>query len=61
MRHGPFPIDMDARNRWLQYMLEAIDEVGIVEPARSMMRDYFERGSEMMVNVFDTLDNVNET
>jgi hemoglobin len=61
MRHGPFPIDMDARNRWLQYMLEAIDEVGVVEPARSMMRDYFERGSEMMVNVFDTLDNVNET
>ena len=61
MRHGPFPIDMDARNRWLQYMLEAIDEVGIVEPARSLMRDYFERGSEMMVNVFDTLDNMNET
>ena len=61
MRHGPFLIDMDARNRWLQYMLEAIDEVGIVEPARSLMRDYFERGSEMMVNVFDTLDNVNET
>ena len=61
MRHGPFPIDRDARNRWLRYMLEAIDEVGIVEPARSMMRDYFERGSEMMVNVFDYLDNVNET
>lgn len=51
MRHGPFPIDLRARNQWLQYMLEAIDEVDIEEPARSVMRDYFERGSAMMVNV----------
>jgi hemoglobin len=51
MRHGPYPIDMRARNHWLQYMLEAIDEVGIEEPARSVMRDYFERGSAMMVNL----------
>lgn len=51
MRHGPFPIDLRARNQWLQYMLEAIDEVGIEEPARSVMRDYFERGSAMMVNI----------
>jgi hemoglobin len=51
MRHFPFPIDARARNLWLQYMLEAIDEVGIVEPARSFMRDYFERGSAMMINL----------
>jgi hemoglobin len=53
MRHSPFPIDSDARNRWLHYMLESIDEVGIQEPARSIMRDYFERGSAMMVNLHD--------
>jgi hemoglobin len=53
MRHGPFPIDIKARNRWLQYMLEAVDEVGIKEPARSLMRDYFERGSAAMVNLHD--------
>ncbi|MAS34172.1 MAG: globin [Anaerolineaceae bacterium] len=51
MRHFPFPIDNKARDSWLQYMLEAIDEVGIEEPARSVMRDYFERGSTMMINV----------
>ncbi len=51
MRHGPFAIDLRARNHWLQFMLEAIDEVGIQEPARSVMRDYFERGSAMMVNL----------
>jgi hemoglobin len=56
MRHGPFPIDVRARNQWLQYMLEAIDEVGIEEPARSVMRDYFERGSAMMVNVQELSD-----
>jgi len=53
MRHSPFPIDFKARNRWLQYMLEAVDEVGIEEPARSVMRDYFERGSAAMVNLHD--------
>ena len=50
MRHGPFPIDQNARDRWLGHMLAAIDEVGIAEPARSLMRDYFERGSQFMIN-----------
>lgn len=53
MRHSPFPIDLRARSRWLQYMLEAVDEVGIAEPARSVMRDYFEQGSAAMVNLHD--------
>lgn len=50
MRHAPFRIDGEARNRWLGHMLAAIDEVGIEEPARSMMRDYFERGTTFMIN-----------
>jgi hemoglobin len=51
MRHMPFPIDQSARDRWLKYMLEAIDEAGIDEPARGIMRDYFERGSAFMINL----------
>lgn len=51
MRHMPFPIDETARDRWLAHMLSAIDEVGVAEPARSAMRDYFERGSSFMVNL----------
>jgi hemoglobin len=51
MRHSPFPIDMEARNRWLSHMLAAIDEVGIPEPARSEMRTYFERSSAFMINI----------
>ncbi len=50
MRHMPYAIDLDKRNRWLQYMLEAIDEVGINDPIRQTMRDYFERGSQFMIN-----------
>jgi hemoglobin len=51
MRHFPFVIDESARNRWLSHMLTAIDEAGIIEPARTIMREYFERASTHMINV----------
>lgn len=50
MRHFPFPIDLAARDLWLGHMLAAIDDVGITEPARSIMRTYFERASAFMIN-----------
>jgi hemoglobin len=50
MRHNPYPITADLRNRWVQHMLDAIDDVGIKEPARTMMRDYFEQGATFMIN-----------
>ncbi len=53
MRHAPFPIDTAAREAWLGHMLAAIDEVGISEPARSIMREYFERASAFMINTPD--------
>jgi truncated hemoglobin YjbI len=31
-------------------MLAAIDAVGIPEPHRSIMREYFERGATFMIN-----------
>lgn len=52
MRHAPFPIDDEARAAWLTHMLAAIDEVGIQEPARSSMRQYFERAATHMVNTY---------
>jgi len=39
MRHNPFVIDQTARDRWMQLMLAAIDEV----PAAAGLRDYLER------------------
>lgn len=53
MRHSPYPIDERAKAAWLQYMLEAVDEVGIQEPARGVMREYFQRGAEFMINRYN--------
>jgi len=50
MRHMPFPIDSTAAQQWLSYMLQAIDEVGIEDPARTIMREYFQRAAPFMVN-----------
>ncbi|MBC8171606.1 MAG: globin [Anaerolineae bacterium] len=50
MRHASFPVNSEGAGRWLGHMLVAIDEVGIVEPARTVMREYFERGAEFMIN-----------
>ena len=50
MRHFPFAIDRRARDHWLEHMNSAIDEAAIDEPARSMMRDYFERSSAFLIN-----------
>ncbi len=52
MRHMPFAIDEAARDAWLRHMLAAIDVVQIEEPARSAMREYFERASEAMINTY---------
>ena len=50
MRHFAFAIDQVARDNWLRHMLRAIDEAGISEPARSRMREYFERASAFLIN-----------
>ena len=50
MRHFPFPINQEARDQWLEHMLTSIDDVGIQEPARSLMRQYFERASAFLIN-----------
>jgi len=58
MRHMPFPIDQAVRDHWLQHMFDAIDEVGIVDPARAEMRGYFERGSTFMINAEPAAENI---
>jgi hemoglobin len=50
MRHAPFAISPDLRNRWVNHMLAAVDEVGIAEPERGIMREYFEKAATFMVN-----------
>lgn len=56
MRHFPFAIDRQARDHWLNHMREAIDAAAIDEPARTMMREYFERSSAFLINQPDPID-----
>ena len=51
MRHAPFRIGQAERDAWVGHMLAAIDEVGIPEPARAQLREYFETGATFMINV----------
>lgn len=50
MRHMPYDIDTEAQIHWLQHMLQAIDDAGIPEPARSLMREYFQKSSRFLIN-----------
>ncbi len=50
MRHAPFVIDQESRDHWLSHMLAAVEDAGIAEPMRSTMIEYFERGSQFMIN-----------
>lgn len=56
MRHMPYPITPQAREAWLRHMLDAIDEVGIPEPARGLMREYFINGSAFMINTAEVAE-----
>ena len=50
MRHAPFAIGPDARDRWLVHMRAAVDEVGPPPEARAALLEYFEMAAEAMRN-----------
>jgi hemoglobin len=50
MRHIPYKVDADARDRWLKCMFAALDEVAVPPLYDGMMRDYFERAATAMIN-----------
>lgn len=50
MRHRPFQIGQTERDAWLGHMLAAMQEVGITEPAYSIMRRYFEDSATFLIN-----------
>lgn len=49
-RHLPFAIGRKERDAWVGHMLAAVDAIGISEPARSEMREYFERAATFLIN-----------
>jgi hemoglobin len=53
MRHNPFKVNPDARDRWLRHMSAAIDTLELSPLDRETLWDYLERAAHAMVNTFD--------
>jgi hemoglobin len=53
MRHAPYPVTVDMRDRWMRHMLAALDTLELPEEQAEQMRDYFLRAAHMLVNTDD--------
>jgi len=50
MRHAPFPVTPDMRDRWITHMRDAVDSIDVTEAQRTEMWTYLERAAQFMVN-----------
>lgn len=53
MRHQPFKVNPDARDRWLAHMRTAVDSLGLAPVHESQLWDYLERAAFSMINTFE--------
>ena len=53
MRHAPFRVDPDARDRWLAHMREAVASLRLAPMLESTLWDYLERAAWSMVNTIE--------
>ena len=53
MRHMPFKVNPDARDRWLQHMRVAVNELELSPLHDATLWAYLERAAHAMVNTFD--------
>ncbi len=53
MRHAPFHVDPDARDRWLGHMRDAVDALGLSPLHEQTLWDYLQRAAYAMVNTFE--------
>jgi hemoglobin len=53
IRHAPFAVSPDMRDRWLRHMNAALDSLGLAEPELTEFRDYVTRAAAFMVNSAD--------
>ena len=50
MRHAPFPIDREARDRWMELMGHALDEARLPPDVTEFLREFFGAVATMMMN-----------
>jgi len=53
MRHNPYAVTIDQRDRWLRHMMAAVDTLDLDEAHDHALRDYLERAAFMLVNTPD--------
>jgi hemoglobin len=53
MRHQPFKVNPDARDRWLKHMRAALDTLELAPLQEAMLWDYLDRAAHAMVNTFE--------
>lgn len=53
MRHNPFTVTPDARDRWLLHMRAAVDTLALSPLDDATLWDYLDRAAHAMVNTFD--------
>ncbi|MFM6981634.1 MAG: globin [Microbacteriaceae bacterium] len=53
MRHSPFAVTPDARERWLHHMTTALGTLGLSPLDHATMLDYFDRAATAMLNTGD--------
>jgi len=53
LRHQPFRITPDAKERWLRHMRVAVDALELAPLDDAMLWGYLDRAAQAMVNAFD--------
>lgn len=53
MRHQPFKVNFDARDRWLGHMRDALDTFDLPPLQRETLWDYLDRAAHAMVNTLE--------
>ena len=53
IRHNPFKVNPDARDRWLHHMRAAVNGLGLAPLHENMLWDYLERAAHAMVNTHE--------
>lgn len=53
MRHAPYHVNPDARDRWLKHMRVAVSEAGLAPLHEAQLWDYLERAAHSLLNTFE--------
>ena len=53
MRHAPFAVTPDMRDRWLRHMRDAVDSLELDDPYETMLWDYLVAAAHSLVNTLE--------